>query len=280
MHEYDLTKKGMFITLTYRNEELKYGSIDAIKRPEINHSTLKGDRICDILHLGGSVSDLHFATLDKGDLQKFFKKLRKHISPQNFKYFACGEYGDETNRPHYHIIITGWQNPLSDIYYNPVIKNNSSYMLDELWPFGHNTVGGLERASVQYTVGYIRKKLYGDNGKIDHSIYTSTNRTPPFQLASQGIGLKYAEKNMEKLMKGEITINGKTQPTPRYYKKKLGHNPQMQQIKKDNIVKKIYQDVNESIINNLTYDQKITRDRQINEVENAARAKIKKQRKL
>lgn len=31
-------------------------------------------------------------TLVKRDLQLFWKKLRKHISPQRIKYLACGEY--------------------------------------------------------------------------------------------------------------------------------------------------------------------------------------------
>ena len=35
-------------------------------------------------------------------LQKFFKRLRKRIS---CRYFACGEYGDLHQAPHYHAIV-------------------------------------------------------------------------------------------------------------------------------------------------------------------------------
>ena len=44
-------------------------------------------------------------SLVKADLQKFFKRLRKLIAPRKIRYFACGEYGRRTGRPHYHAIL-------------------------------------------------------------------------------------------------------------------------------------------------------------------------------
>lgn len=46
-----------------------------------------------------------FMTLVKRDLQLFFKKLRKYTGCQTIKYYAVGEYGGKTMRPHYHLII-------------------------------------------------------------------------------------------------------------------------------------------------------------------------------
>ena len=50
-----------------------------------------------------------FGVLVKSDLQKFFKRFRKHFTyafPEtSFKYFAVGEYGSVTFRPHYHLLI-------------------------------------------------------------------------------------------------------------------------------------------------------------------------------
>ena len=50
-----------------------------------------------------------FGVLVKSDLQKFFKRLRKHISyalpSLLIKYFACGEYGSRTFRPHFHAVV-------------------------------------------------------------------------------------------------------------------------------------------------------------------------------
>lgn len=51
----------------------------------------------------------YFAVLSKEDLQKFFKRLRFSLRKDfdaEIRYFACGEYGPDTFRPHYHIILS------------------------------------------------------------------------------------------------------------------------------------------------------------------------------
>jgi len=45
-----------------------------------------------------------FMNLDKADVQKFMKRLRK-LSKEKLKYYVCGEYGTKRMRPHYHLII-------------------------------------------------------------------------------------------------------------------------------------------------------------------------------
>lgn len=49
-------------------------------------------------------------------------------------------------------------------------------------------------------------------------------------VCSNGIGLEYAKKNWERILKGE-TINGKKYPIPNYYKKKLASKEELQNIK-------------------------------------------------
>lgn len=46
--------------------------------------------------------------LKKRDLQLFLKRFRKAIYPHKIKYFACGEYGSKNYRPHFHLIIFGY----------------------------------------------------------------------------------------------------------------------------------------------------------------------------
>lgn len=150
----------------------------------------------------------------KKDLQNFFKRLRKKLKNKTIKYYACGEYGDSTLRPHYHAIIIGWKPSLESLYYinKDVVQSRE---LQRLWKFGFNTVGSVTKESIQYVAGYIRKKL---SGKKEVNPYAP--REAPFQLSSQNLGYEYSQKYWERILKGE-TVNGKNLGIPRYYIKKL-----------------------------------------------------------
>ena len=42
------------------------------------------------------------------DVQLFLKRLRKSLGDTKVRFFACGEYGAKNDRPHYHLIIFGY----------------------------------------------------------------------------------------------------------------------------------------------------------------------------
>ena len=44
-------------------------------------------------------------SINKNAIQLWMKRLRKEIAPRRIKYYAIGEYGEQTKRPHYHAII-------------------------------------------------------------------------------------------------------------------------------------------------------------------------------
>lgn len=162
------------------------------------------------------------ASLKKHHLQLFFKRLRRDLDHQDrkIKYFACGEYGDQTFRPHYHAIIFGlgleyddklqvienwrfcdWQNPL-------ILKKS---------------FGVAEPDSIRYVAQYIDKKYTGDLAETE---YTLKNREPVFKLSSNGIGRKYAEENAQQIeQQGLITLNGVKHRIPRYYLHRIGIDP-------------------------------------------------------
>ena len=93
--------------------------------------------------------------VSKKALQDFFKRLRKIT---NFRYFACGEYGGQFHRPHYHMIIFGWM--------PDDVKKGSSKLLEKLWPFGFNDVKELHFNRCQYVARYTTKKIGSDNGEF------------------------------------------------------------------------------------------------------------------
>lgn len=88
-----------------------------------------------------------FMNLCKRDLQLFLKRLRfaqdkkygKHAP--RIKYYAAGEYGGRTKRPHYHIILL----------------NADIMLISPAWELGHVHYGKLSPASVGYTLKYISK---------------------------------------------------------------------------------------------------------------------------
>ena len=43
--------------------------------------------------------------LRKRDLQLFIKNLRSYLPEYEIRYFASGEYGPETFRPHFHLLL-------------------------------------------------------------------------------------------------------------------------------------------------------------------------------
>lgn len=161
-------------------------------------------------------------TLVRRDLQLFLKRLRKK---HNVRYFACGEYGDTTARPHYHMILYGYRP--DDLEFFNLVRHNPYYTSDELtklWGKGHVMVGDVSSQSIGYVARYTTKKLYGE----DAEYYQACNLLPPFLACSlkPAIGYQALMDNMEQYADaGRIVIStdagGKTYPLPRYFYKLL-----------------------------------------------------------
>ena len=68
-------------------------------------------------------------TLCKTHLRDFLNRLRKQTQKYGeFTYFACGEYGDEHCRPHYHLLL--WSK-----------SELSHYNIRKAWSLGNNRIG-------------------------------------------------------------------------------------------------------------------------------------------
>lgn len=164
-------------------------------------------------------------TLRPKDLQDFWKRLRKSIEPEKVRYFACGEYGDTTARPHYHAIVFGLE-LLDLVYYKSDDKYTyyTSEFLSRLWPFGFVIVAAVSWASCAYVAAYCTKKL---NGKLATEVYGRLNIAPPFNVMSRkpGIGYQYYNDVVSKMDEDNKYINiatpdgGRKFVRPRYYKK-------------------------------------------------------------
>lgn len=215
------SKSVHFVTLTYRPEDIRL--------------TAKG-----------------YMDLRKSDLQKFFKKMRinrqrsknyprpdrkisrggkkllengppkkiiKYKDPYPIKYYAAGEYGSKSRRPHYHIILF----------------NASSEEVLKAWSHGDVHFGKFSAASATYTLKYISKDL----GKYHHQ---NDDRQKEFALMSKKLGDNYLTKSNIKYHrdgKGLWSLaqrfclqipGGKKIAIPRYYKQKIWSPQELQMI--------------------------------------------------
>lgn len=161
-----LVKK--FITLTYANPHLtwNYGNPQLVKR----------------------------------DLQLWFKRVRK--TGCRIRYYAVGEYGSVTFRPHYHVLLFG------DV---------SDDVIRKAWPLGQVHIGTVTQASIMYCLGYITNKSWKHLHK----------RVPPFSLMSRkpGLGANYLTDAMIRWhrsgRKNYVLADGARRHLPRYYKVKI-----------------------------------------------------------
>jgi len=162
------------------------------------------------------ITDKGFMGLAKRDLQLFFKRLRKsqdakkaHRNWQGphspIRYYACGEYGGKTRRPHYHIII-----------FNAKLE-----LIQPAWDKGQVHYGVVTGASVGYCLKYMSK--VSKIGKAEWD-----DRIPEFALMSKGLGANYLTPQIvnwhRKDLMNRMYCNlqdGRKVSMPRYYKQKL-----------------------------------------------------------
>ena len=157
-----------FVTLTYSDENLVYG-------------------------------DDEYAILNFEDVQKYFKKLRK--AGLSFKYFAVGEYGERSKRPHYHVIF--------------MLKETCDInVFDEKWVFGGVHIMNAGNGNIRYATKDMLK-FVGDE----------TRFKAQFRV-SKGMGMSFCEKHKAWYVsdlddRHKVYVFGDDFVMPRYMKLKI-----------------------------------------------------------
>lgn len=186
-HESTLHYENCFITLTYSNQEIP-----------------------------------PYESLVHEHFQKFIRSLRKKTQ-EKIRYYMCGEYGEKTQRPHYHAILFGFDFPNKKLVN---IRNGNrvyiSDLLSEVWTRGTHEIGSVNFNSAGYVARYILKKHKGQRGLI---AYSEQNRIPPYTRCSlkPGIGHDYYEKNKTDFFPRDYAVlpDGRQTSVPRYYQRLL-----------------------------------------------------------
>ena len=101
----------------------------------------------------------YYATLYPKDLTDFFKRLRFYLGERKFRYYACGEYGGETKRPHYHcIIFSKMPGDLKEtITTKKGYKQYESQIIQKIWNKGIIRISKLEKPLICYITKYMLK---------------------------------------------------------------------------------------------------------------------------
>jgi hypothetical protein len=151
-------------------------------------------------------------TLNKRDIQLFLKKLRKKINyestkigkvPKTIKYFICGEYGEHTNRPHYHGII----------FNIPAYMDGQKTLL-QCWDNGFIMLGTVTPQSISYSAKYCINEISNFN-----------EREKTFAMVSKGMGISYVGRLKDWHNRNNVFYahadGGKKVALNRYYREKI-----------------------------------------------------------
>lgn len=204
MHEAQMHKDNCFITLTYRPADLPKN-----------------------------------ANLEMRDFQLFLKRLRVHFARQKFdddsfiisdgngiRYFGCGEYGDNFDRPHFHSILFNCD--FSDKKYFKKLPSGCSIytsdLLDKLWGKGYCSIGTVTFASAAYVARYVLKKRNGKDSDDHYAIITKEGkrfvRSKESSVMSRrpGIAKYYYDRfKSEIYFSDSIVMEGREMLPPRFY---------------------------------------------------------------
>lgn len=175
--------------------------------------------------------------LDVSHWQKFAKRLRRRMG--SFRFYHCGEYGEQRLRPHYHACLFGIDFAESRQYFDTTDSGDTLYsspILDELWPFGWHSIGELTYDSAAYVARYVTKKITGKQAeehyeRVDLETGEVWSVRPEYSTMSRrpGIGRAFFEKHRDEIYQHDsVVFKGSEYAPPRYFDKLLGeHSPEV-----------------------------------------------------
>lgn len=172
-------------------------------------------------------------TLVKRDLQLFLKRLRRNyeyyktVDGKKFspiRFYACGEYGDDLGRPHYHALLFGvhFLDARKHSQSKSGLEQFVSARLDKLWGLGNCYIGKVSFQSAAYCARYVIKKVTGDRASGHYA-----GRIPEFSTMSTkpGIGSGWFDKFKSDAFPSDFLVHqGKRIPVPKFYTDKLSES--------------------------------------------------------
>lgn len=160
---------NVFLTLTYNNDHLPTEFV----HPETGQ-----------VYAPNSVNPLHHELFLKSLRERYFREYGKTL-----RMFGVGEYGEKTQRPHYHYALFNFPR-CTGIRTRGIYRQcqcPSCLLVTRSWDYGHTFTGELTLESSQYIAGYVTKKLTNDHSEWNQKILAG--RHPEFSRQSRRPGL-------------------------------------------------------------------------------------------
>lgn len=147
--------------------------------------------------------DGQFGYLSLREIQLFMKRLRKHLkkyTDERVRYYAVGEYGPKSLRPHYHLLLWFDRRETSEVLES---------CINQSWKFGITDIQAVQRDASQYVAGYVNS--FGNLPRL-----YSEGQCKPFSCHSVFLGKDFfsAEKETvykmspREFIKRSVKING------------------------------------------------------------------------
>lgn len=146
--------------------------------------------------------------LCRADLTKWLKRFRRR---RDFRYFACGEYGDLGNRPHFHVIM--W---FDELLQQVDIDN----LLADTWKYGFTLAKPANVDNMRYVAKYT-VKVFKEIPYPVPSPYAVMSRKP-------GIAGSWWQSNSKYFTDYLALPDGSHESLPRYFLEKLDPVEQIQ----------------------------------------------------
>lgn len=181
----------------------------------------------------------------------WIKRIRKAYPTREIRYYLCGEYGDNTSRPHYHIVLFGIGFPykgLAEYYQRNQLNKYPDSVVEVLnyWKKGNIHFEEANPQLLEYSCSHIVKSIAGGR-----PIKTLNKKVKEYHSMSPGLGRNAmdaivswlsTEKGVEHYRKlGDVPptvrINKKIVPIGKYLRNIIRRKLHLPEVQTDEAIK-------------------------------------------
>lgn len=214
-------EKAFFVTLTYDTQYLPFSpsGLPSLCKQDLQ---LYFKRLRQLHYERYGKESIHTSIIKSGPRAGQTRRYKVwHLPPdkEKIQYYACGEYGTKTHRPHYHIILFNADKDLIEIAWT-----------QEGIAIGNIHIGSCNIKTTAYTLKYLSKPK-----KVP--LFDDDDRQKEASLISKGLGLKYITPKTIKWHHADLLnrvyltmLGGIKIPMPEYYKKRIYSDWQLMRI--------------------------------------------------